>query len=103
MFCYRWVQDYLVQATYWHDPLNENLYRKHSKFLAEINNENEVNQTYIENLNNLQHFVMVKFDSDSMVQPVDSEWFGFYKPGQGKEVESLQNSELYTKVCNLKL
>ena len=32
----------LVQAEYWHDPLNEKLYREKSVFLAEINQEREV-------------------------------------------------------------
>lgn len=29
----------LVQAQYWHDPLNDELYKKHSLFLADINQE----------------------------------------------------------------
>lgn len=29
----------LVQAQYWHDPLNDDLYKKHSVFLADINQE----------------------------------------------------------------
>lgn len=29
----------LVQAEYWHDPLNEDLYREKSVFLADINQE----------------------------------------------------------------
>lgn len=29
----------LVQAQYWHDPLNDDLYKKHSRFLADINQE----------------------------------------------------------------
>jgi len=33
-----------------------------------------------------------------MVEPVETEWFGFYKPGQAKEVQKLQQSELYQKV-----
>lgn len=36
---FRWVQDNLVQAQYWHDPLNEEIYRNYSTFIAEINNE----------------------------------------------------------------
>ncbi|XP_060535661.1 palmitoyl-protein thioesterase 1 [Cylas formicarius] len=92
-----WVQNSLVQATYWHDPLNEEEYRNHSTFLADINNERVVNQTYIKNLQTLQNFVMVKFANDTMVQPVDSEWFGFYKPGQAVQVQSLEESQLYTE------
>jgi palmitoyl-protein thioesterase len=42
-FCFfvftRYVQETLVQAQYWHDPLNEDGYRNGSLFLADINNE----------------------------------------------------------------
>lgn len=38
---------------------------------------------------------MVKFSNDSMVEPVASEWFGYYKPGQDKEVQSLEESDFY--------
>lgn len=44
------MQAKLVQATYWHDPLNEDKYRNHSTFLADINNEKFINTTYIKNL-----------------------------------------------------
>lgn len=94
----RIVQKMLVQATYWHDPLHEEEYKERSSFLADINNERSINATYVHNLQQLQNFVMVKFEQDSMVQPVESEWFGFYKPGQSKEVMSLQESPLYQEV-----
>ncbi|KAG5880934.1 hypothetical protein JTB14_022310 [Gonioctena quinquepunctata] len=89
------VQKMLVQATYWHDPLNEQTYKDHSTFLADINNERTLDTTYIRNLQSLQNFVMVKFENDSMVVPVESEWFGFYKPGQAIETESLQESDVF--------
>lgn len=50
----RRVQDSLVQATYWHDPLHENTYRLKSTFLSDINNEVYVNEGYAENLNKLK-------------------------------------------------
>lgn len=99
-FICRWVQDYLVQATYWHDPLNEEQYQRASTFLADINNEKTVNVDYIENLRSLENFVLVKFGNDTMVQPVESEWFGFYKSGQSKETQTLQQSPIYTNVRN---
>lgn len=52
------MQNFLVQATYWHDPLNEDKYTEHSSFLADINNEKIVNQTYIDNLQKLNRFVL---------------------------------------------
>ncbi|KAA0710346.1 Palmitoyl-protein thioesterase 1 [Triplophysa tibetana] len=89
------VQKHLVQAQYWHDPLNDDLYKKYSLFLADINQERGVNETYKKNLMSLKTFVMVKFLQDTMVDPVDSEWFGFYKPGQAKELETLQESAIF--------
>lgn len=70
---------------------------------------------------------MVKFLQDTMVDPVDSEvthththtcsackqrlthpllrlqWFGFLKPGQAKETETLQESLLYKEVTRVKM
>ncbi|KAM7324378.1 hypothetical protein ACRRTK_016683 [Alexandromys fortis] len=67
------VQERLVQAQYWHDPIKEDVYRNHSIFLADINQERSVNESYKKNLMALKKFVMVKFLNDSMVDPVDSE------------------------------
>ncbi|KAL4629423.1 palmitoyl-protein thioesterase 1 [Arapaima gigas] len=89
------VQKHLVQAQYWHDPLNEELYRTHSLFLADINQERAVNESYKKNLQALNKFVLVKFLQDTVVDPVDSEWFGFFKAGQAVETETLQESDLY--------
>ncbi|KRX68256.1 Aromatic-L-amino-acid decarboxylase [Trichinella sp. T9] len=86
---------HVIQAQYWHDPLHENTYRDKSIFLAEINNEKVLNQTYIENLQKLQNMVMIKFTRDSMVVPPESSWFGFYAPGQAVDVIPLKETELY--------
>uniref|UniRef100_A0A6M2DWE0 Palmitoyl-protein thioesterase 1 n=1 Tax=Xenopsylla cheopis TaxID=163159 RepID=A0A6M2DWE0_XENCH len=91
----RWVQKSLTQATYWHDPLNEALYKNRSIFLADINNEQHYNEDYITRLQSLYNFVMVKFNLDTMVQPIATEWFGFYKSGQDVEVEALRDSPVY--------
>jgi len=89
------VQETSVQAQYWHDPLHEDLYKKNGVFLPVINNENTVNQTYKENMLSLQNFVMVKFMNDTVVIPRESEWFGYYTPGQDVEILPLEQSPLY--------
>jgi len=38
---------------------------------------------------------MIKFLNDTMVQPIESEWFGFYDDGQDINIMSLQDSALY--------
>jgi palmitoyl-protein thioesterase len=92
-----WVQRLLVQATYWHDPLNEDLYKSKSSFLSEINNEVTINQDYIGRLQSLNKFVMIKFENDTIVQPRETSWFGFYKPGSDKEMMTLEESDIFTK------
>lgn len=53
-FFFRFIQESLVQAAFWHDPLNENEYREKNIFLADINNENDINTvgiSFVEILN----------------------------------------------------
>jgi palmitoyl-protein thioesterase len=40
---------------------------------------------------------MVMFESDSVVQPRESSWFGFYKPGQDSVVEDMRSRPIYTE------
>ncbi|XP_049277615.1 palmitoyl-protein thioesterase 1 [Anopheles funestus] len=89
------MQNFLVQATYWHDPLNEAKYTNSSTFLADINNERSINESYIQNLQKLNKFVMVQFNKDTIVQPLVSQWFGYYKPGQDKETQQLKDTRLF--------
>uniref|UniRef100_A0A2I3GQY2 Palmitoyl-protein thioesterase 1 n=1 Tax=Nomascus leucogenys TaxID=61853 RepID=A0A2I3GQY2_NOMLE len=62
-----------------------------------------INESYKKNLMALKKFVMVKFLNDSIVDPVDSEWFGFYRSGQAKETIPLQETSLYTQVTGREL
>ncbi|CAL1526942.1 unnamed protein product [Lymnaea stagnalis] len=85
----------LVQAEYWHDPLNEAEYRNKSVFLADINQERTFNATYKTNLLKLKNLVLVMFGEDTMVDPKESEWFGFYVEGQAKALYNMTESKLY--------
>jgi len=89
------IQNTLVQAEYWHDPLNEQEYIDKSVFLADINNEKTINQQYKTNLLQLWNMVLVKFLNDTMVVPPDSEWFGFYTPGQSVTIQQMNETDLY--------
>uniref|UniRef100_A0A8C6RUQ8 Palmitoyl-protein thioesterase 1 n=1 Tax=Nannospalax galili TaxID=1026970 RepID=A0A8C6RUQ8_NANGA len=71
------VQECLVQAEYWHDPIKEDVYRNHMS----------VNESYKKNLMALKKFGMVKFLNDSIVDPV--------RPGQ--KTIPLQVTTLYTE------
>jgi len=89
------VQEHSVQAQYWHDPIQEEFYATNNIFLPGINNELQVNQTYKDNILSLENFAMIKFLNDTVVQPRESEWFGFYAPGQDVEVIPLEQTQLY--------
>ena len=38
------------------------------------------NTTYRDNLASLDNLVLVKFNQDTIVDPRDSEWFGWFSP-----------------------
>lgn len=90
LFAYTdWAQKNVAQATYWHDPINSQKYRKYSTYIADINNEREINKDYIRRLQRLNKLVLVKFLRDEMVMPIETQWFGFYKPGSDRIVQNL--------------
>ena len=63
------LQNNLVQAQYWHDPLDQDKYVKYSQFIAEINGEGpNPNATYVENLMKLEKMVLVMFSGVSLAQ-----------------------------------
>jgi len=93
-----WIQRLLVQAQYWHDPLAEQEYRDNSLFLADINNEGpEKNETFKENLAALDNLVLVQFTEDSIVDPKESEAFGWFSPEEDMAMVPVQNTTLYTE------
>jgi len=89
------VQRHLAQSNYWHDPWNPSEYEKYCIYLPDINNEITINQQYKQNMISLNSFVMVKFTLDTMVQPIESEWFGFYESGSDSVVLPMRNTTLY--------
>merc|ERR1712012_694104 len=79
------VQNTLVQAQYWHDPIHNDEYLEKSQFIADINNERSMkNETYKENLIKLENLV------DTTVEPRETSHFEFYAPGQDKEIVPLR-------------
>lgn len=75
--------------------MNYTNYITHSQFIAEINNEVTFNPIYKQRLTALKSFVMVKFVGDTIVDPVESEWFGFFAYGDTKNIIRLEESKLY--------
>lgn len=89
-FFFRFAQDQIAPATFWHDPNNETAYQKSSSFLAVINNENQINSNYIENLVNLRKLVLVKYIEDKSIVPNESTHFGYLQNGTLLQMEETQ-------------
>ncbi|PAV61843.1 hypothetical protein WR25_26364 [Diploscapter pachys] len=88
----------VVQAQYWHDPNNEKDYQKKSIFLADVNNEVNINETYRKSIVKLKNLVLIKFLRDSMVVPRESSWFGYYKANDLGTIENFNETRLYKEV-----
>lgn len=93
------VQSRLVPAQYYRDNKDYENYLEHSNFLADINNERAVkNATYKENLSELENFVMVLFEDDTVVIPKESGWFAeveLDKDNNKRNVTKLQDRAIY--------
>jgi palmitoyl-protein thioesterase len=87
------VQSRLVPAQYFRDPNQYDSYLEFSNFLADINNERALkNQTYKENLEKLERFIMYMFEDDTTVVPKQSSWFADVN---GTEVTELRKRDIY--------
>ncbi|KAN0065303.1 hypothetical protein ACQY0O_001138 [Thecaphora frezii] len=77
-----YAQSHLVSAQYYRNPKDPNAFARYlakNDFIRDINNEGPTrNQTYADNLLQLDNFVMVMFDKDATVEPKQSSWFASY-------------------------
>lgn len=79
-----------MQAQYYKDPAELEVYQQRSLFLADINGESALGPLpphYRTNLVSLQRLVLFVFDNDVTVVPKESAHFGFY---DGQRLLSMQ-------------
>lgn len=88
------AQKFVAPMTYWHD-IDEAKYRSSSTFLAIINNEVDFNEDYVRNLNSLLNLVLVKYESDKIIVPKTSSWFGFFDSSAAEF--SIEDTSVYKK------
>lgn len=79
------IQTSVIPAQYFRDPLDYDNYLNYSNFLADINNEINLNQTYIDNLSNLEKLVLIRFEKDQTLVPLNSAWF--YDQNEDGEIQ----------------
>jgi len=92
------VNDISVQAQYFRSTVDYQRYLERNIFLADINNEHETkNQTYKDNLISLNHFALIMFEFDITVVPKESEWFGYFLPGELNVTYPIWEQPIYTE------
>jgi palmitoyl-protein thioesterase len=91
-----YVRNRVIQAQYYKDPKNLDIYLKQNIFLPDINNEYDVkNKTYRMNLKSLNKLVLIRFTEDTTVVPKDSAWFSYYD-SEG-DLLTLYKQPIYTE------
>jgi len=92
------VQDNVIQAQYFKDPMDYSSYLSSNILIADINNEKtSQNSTYKQNLITLNTFALFKFENDTVVVPRDSSWFGFFAIGSTSKMVEMRNQDIYTQ------
>jgi len=92
------VQDHVIQAQYFKDPLQYETYLEYNILIADINNEKKSkNPLYKKNLSSLNQFALFKFDLDTVVVPKDSEWFAYYPPNSTDVIIPMKEQPIYTE------
>merc|ERR1712226_455910 len=95
----QYVQNRLAQANYYRDAGNLEEYRAKGHFMPYINNEvkGKENATYTANFKALEKLVLVMAEGDTMVQPRESEHFGYFRDGSRKELIAMKDAPWYTE------
>ena len=76
---------YLPGCSYFKATKKYQKYLEHSAFLPDINNEREEkNAEYKRRFSALNRLVLIKYTKDTVLKPLETEWFQFY--GEGEEV-----------------
>ncbi|KAI4995631.1 palmitoyl-protein thioesterase 1-like [Hordeum vulgare subsp. vulgare] len=92
-----YVQEHLAPSGYIKIPTDMDDYLKGCKFLPKLNNEipGERNATYKERFSSLENLVLIMFESDTVLIPRETSWFGYYPDGAFDPVLPPQQTNLY--------
>lgn len=89
------AQSNVGPAGYFKDQYTYKLYLEKSNFLANLNNEKSAkNSTYKANFGALEGVQLIKFTKDTVVDPQESEWFGYFA-NDSNNVTTLNQTQLY--------
>jgi len=88
-------QELLTFAAYWKDPFNYEQYIDSSIFLADINNERSINETYRKNFMSLNSVLLEYSEVDDIVIPAQSPWWYFYSNNSDSQLTPFNESLTY--------
>ncbi|XP_071715429.1 uncharacterized protein [Rutidosis leptorrhynchoides] len=89
------LQEHLAPANYIKIPTDLDAYREGCKFLPKLNNEFEKNATYKERFSSLNNLVLIMFDTESVLVPKETSWFGYFPDGAWDPILPAQETKLY--------
>mmetsp|Transcript_963 Transcript_963/g.1143 ORF Transcript_963/g.1143 Transcript_963/m.1143 type:complete len:348 (+) Transcript_963:259-1302(+) len=91
------AQDHVGPANYFKDPSDLKSYLSGNIWLPEVNNEDpsKLNPSYKKAMASLNSVTLVKFAADTVVDPKESEWFGFFKPGGKTTILAFNETDDY--------
>jgi palmitoyl-protein thioesterase len=95
---YRQVfQNHFSGAQLWNDSLHEKQYLKCNNFLPYLNNEidHEFASHYRANICSLDNMVLIGSAGDTIVEPLESAHFGYYKKGSKETTEQYFEWDIY--------
>lgn len=71
-------------------------YLKTNNVIVDLNNEVNVNPEYAERLKQLEVFMAIGFDEDTMIQPKNTSTFGFFENQNNDTYLEMERQEIYT-------
>ena len=87
-------QKRISPAGYYRDPYKYNEYVKGCEFLPIINNQQATKTaSYTSSLSSLDLMLLIKFTKDTVVDPQESEWFGYYADNSMRSVLTMNQTE----------
>jgi len=93
---FSYFQHHIAPAGYFKDPYKYNDYVKNCEFLPILNNEQSTqNSAYAASMESLDLLQLIKFTKDTVVDPQESEWFGFYAENSMSTVLAWNETEAY--------
>jgi palmitoyl-protein thioesterase len=93
----KFFQRHFSFAAYWNDSLHHDKYLRCCTFLPYLNNEikHDFSEHYKANICSLKYMVLVGCMGDEIVEPLESEHFGFYKNGSKTQFEQVYFWDVY--------